>query len=265
VSRIIGEKDVKKRENLEKKRESLEKLYFSEASDRLASDISKNMCKLRSEATNCAGRIVEIGVRRGSSTIALLHGLSKKEDRRDTSLTSLDLVECERQNLFYESAKENGINFDFVLGDSLAVGIPDCDLLFIDSFHTYAHLSLELYLHQKSVRQLILIHDTASEWPQNGHPGMFEAVVSFLETPGIPWKLRDHTDVGHGLSVLERIRSNQRFENYLSETSERIFRSVVNSERSLYEMAKKNNRPEIWNEYLKNVQERFREMKNPGI
>jgi len=94
-------------------------------------------------------QVVEFGVRHGHSTVALCWP--------GVPVTSYDIASCEPH---VSRLKKEHPHWTFIQKSSLKVEIPECDLLFIDSEHTYDHLSEELRLHARAVRRWIVMHDT---------------------------------------------------------------------------------------------------------
>lgn len=136
--------------------------------------------------------IVEFGVYTGLSTCAWLTGLPKKlisYDITDANLTVLPELQY--------NAKLNGTNFSFIVGNSLELDIDPCDLLFIDTVHTYKHCLSELDRHSNKSKKFIILHDP-SDWP-----GVFEAVIVFLHH-NRQWHIIEHCNKGSGLLVLKR-------------------------------------------------------------
>jgi hypothetical protein len=136
--------------------------------------------------------IVEFGVYTGLSTCAWLAGNPKflrSYDITDQHLTVLPEL------IAY--AKEQGIDFEFNLGNSLELDIDSCDLLFIDTVHKRPHCRAELARHADQVKRYIILHDP-SAWP-----GVFEAVIDFLHDDR-QWHIVEHCNRGSGLLVLER-------------------------------------------------------------
>ena len=127
-----------------------------------------------------AGRcdtIVEFGVWRAhGSTWAFLAGRPKR-------MISLDIRYHINIEQVRQVAEDEGIDFHFVLGDSRAFEMPECDLLFIDSDHTYAQMRAELK-HAPKVRRWILMHDTVTCWEKSinsDEEGIGRAIEEFLE------------------------------------------------------------------------------------
>ncbi len=166
---------------------SIEETY--EVLKHTPSDINEHLETLKKYASEC-DTIVELGVRYCVSTWALLVGKPKK-------MVSIDI---KHPNDFggnlqevYLAAMDENIDFQFVLGDSLKVEIPECDLLFIDTVHTYEQLSQELKKHGSKVRKYIILHDTIL-------PEMQKAANEFEG-----WSTKEQFTNNNGLTILERI------------------------------------------------------------
>lgn len=162
------------------------------------SDINQHCPTLRQLAAAC-DTVVEFGMRQGVSTTALLAG-------RPRNLITVDLyadpIARELERLSGET------HFEFRLGSSLDITIPDCDLLFIDTHHTAGQLSQELRRHEARVRHWIALHDTEifGEQGEDGGPGLLAALEAFLrEHPS--WLPRFHARHNHGLTILGRIHA----------------------------------------------------------
>jgi hypothetical protein len=136
--------------------------------------------------------IVEFGVYTGLSTAAFLLGKPKKirsYDITDVNLTVLPEL--------YKYAKDENIDFEFIIGNSLEVEIDKTDLLFIDTVHKRKHTEAELGRHAKNVNKYIIFHDTTA-WP-----GVFEAAVDFL-IKNNDWFIFEHCNKNSGLLVLKK-------------------------------------------------------------
>ena len=106
-------------------------------------------------------------------------------------------------------AKERGIDFTFVQADTLDpnFSIEETDLLFIDTFHTYEHLSQELRLHGNKAKKYIVFHDTHTFGLKgevdSDNKGLLTAIIEFMiENPH--WRFKIHKTNNNGLTVLER-------------------------------------------------------------
>ena len=179
------------------------------------SDINLHLNTLRYYASQ-SKTIVEMGVRWVVSTWAFLEGHPKK-------LTSYDIVSPEewkrgdRMSPVEEYAKENNIDFKFILQDVLTVKLPKTDLLFIDTWHVYDQLIQELNMHSSKVNKWIILHDTETfgEKGENSvysirekkeYLGLKFAVNEFLQNNVDTWRLHEHYVFCNGLTILKRIK-----------------------------------------------------------
>ena len=129
--------------------------------------------------------VVEFGVRCGFSSVCFLKFCK--------SLTSYDIDFTEQaQTLKWECPKWN-----FNHKSSLEVEIPECDVLFIDSDHTYKQLTAELEMHEAKVKKFIAMHDTYI-------PEMRSALNNFLDKSR-KWDILSDTPDCNGFTVLKRI------------------------------------------------------------
>ena len=173
------------------------------------SDINEHLETLR--VLSADKSVVEIGVREVVSTWAFLMGGPK-------SLRSFDLYRSNNVSKAEDAAAKANIDFRFTTGSSLEADIPDCDLLFIDTWHNYHHLKLELNRLHRVARERIVLHDTVtfahrSEVSTNGRKpldieapndlGLWDALEEFLaEHP--EWEIESHYKNNNGLTVLVR-------------------------------------------------------------
>jgi hypothetical protein len=122
------------------------------------SDINEHLPTLRKYATKCSV-IAEMGVRGGLSTWAFIQGLVENREQTKelvcVDIDNLDLTEI------INIAKDAGVNVKFIKDDSAKVDLGKrVDLLFIDTWHVYAHLKRELDFHHSNVEKYIIMHDT---------------------------------------------------------------------------------------------------------
>jgi len=168
-----------------------------------ASDINEHLPILKKYAEDC-NHITEMGVRWLVSTIAFMMGLPKK-------LISYDIDPLENwginTNDVIELGKNNNIDFNFILGNTLELEIEETDLLFLDTDHTYKQLKGELTLHGNKSRKYIVFHDTTSfEFKgMNGDTiGLWPAIEEFLsENPH--WIIAERFYNNNGLTILKRL------------------------------------------------------------
>lgn len=205
-------------ENLSK--EYLQKQYELNAST--PSDIYEHLPLLRQLSSECSS-VVEIGLRSMVSTWGVLQGLAESSATTKTYL-GIDLYSppVEKLGMAKMLAESNKINFNFIEENSLHAEIKSTDLLFIDSLHTYAHLTYELERYSGSVKKYIAMHDTSAPWGDTDdaeyygnyseYPkaidktkrGLWPAVVDFLARHP-EWALEARHLNCHGFTILKRV------------------------------------------------------------
>lgn len=145
-----------------------------------SSDIKRHLPRLRREAH---GTVLELGVRGGSSTVALLAGL----EERGGMLWSVD-IDPASAGVFPGHAQ-----WRFVLADScderpvVAAGLPnEVDVLFVDTIHTYEQVRDELAVWGDKVVEggVILFHDTDS------YPPIRRAISEWCKSRSVPFEFR---------------------------------------------------------------------------
>lgn len=188
------------------------------------SDIFEHVPVLKKLSTECSS-VVEIGLRSMVSTWGVLQGLSENPSATAKSYTGIDISSpnVAQLDMAKSLAEGNQIQFNFIQNDSLKAEIASTDLLFIDSLHTYAHLSCELERYCDKVTKYIAMHDTSAPWGDTDdseyygnyseYPshvdrtkrGLWVAVVDFLEKHP-EWRLEERRFNNHGFTVLKRIK-----------------------------------------------------------
>lgn len=176
--------------------ENLYKQYCS-----TASDIHEHLPTLLKYGEGVE-TITEMGVRTGRSTTAWLMAKPKK-------LLCIDITQRRELPLalYQQFARDNDIDFDFVLADTRLTKIEETDILFIDTLHTYNQLKVELYTHGDKAKKYIILHDTVTFGTVgmlNDKIGMLKAINEFLSDHP-EWKEKVHHMNNNGLMVLERI------------------------------------------------------------
>lgn len=177
------------------------------------SDINEHLCVLKEYAEKC-DHVTEMGVRYVVSTFALILAKPKR-------LISIDLFHPSyygdngRLYAIQNYARENNINFEFILGDTLKINIEQTDMLFIDTLHVYGQLKAELQRHAKNVKKYLVFHDTTTfENVDEGHyyqtphldkskNGLWPAIEEFLEE-NKDWELLERKTNNNGLTVLHK-------------------------------------------------------------
>ena len=163
-------------------------------------DISEHLGLLRGLACDPeVGMIVEIGFRTGVSATALA-----------TAGKPLHCYDIEPCTDGVRKLKLLAPKFLFLQGDSLKVDIPECELLHIDSLHTYKHLSAELSRHAFRCRKWLVLHDTKTfgvKGKDGSEPGLLMALTEFIKRTGAEWSIILHLTNNNGLTILQRRRS----------------------------------------------------------
>lgn len=188
-----------------------------------SSDIVEHIPVLRRLAEQCTS-VTEIGLRDMNSTWGILVGLSENS-KQQRKYVGIDM-ECPPTKIFNLAkrlAKENGIEFHFIQENDMDIDIEPTDLLFIDSLHTYCHLTYELEKFCSKANKYIAMHDTDEPWgfmddfqqyfgDRSEYPpeidrnkqGLWQAVVDFLNRHP-EWDLHERRLNNHGLTILKRV------------------------------------------------------------
>jgi hypothetical protein len=162
-------------------------------------DINQHLPTLKAYA-DLSNVVVEMGVRTVCSTWAFLMSKCPKIISYDINFNDY-IKYC--QNI----CRQEGREWNFILDSSLMANIPQTDLLFVDTFHTYAQLKNELSIHHTKVNKWIICHDTESygSSSENGTtPGLQAAINEFISS-NPSWKIKEHYKNNNGLTVLEKI------------------------------------------------------------
>lgn len=142
--------------------------------------------------------VKELGVCQGATLAGLLLSKPKK-------LTGIDIDDqyfAPYQSLFYEYAKTNNVDFEFINGSSIdSKLVTPVDLLHIDSYHVYNHLLKELIIHAPSVKKYIVFHDTRHT---TATPGLLKAIAHYITEIEQSWQIIDHYIVNAGYTVIKR-------------------------------------------------------------
>ena len=169
---------------------------------RKESDINEHLPTLKKYTEECE-TVIEMGVRTVVSTWAFLAGKPKKLlsiDLKYPDHYGGDLPRAEQQ------AEQEGIDFEFMIGDTAQITIPECDLLFIDTWHVYEQLKKELELHADKAQKYIIMHDTttfAQHGEDAGHKGIQPAIQEFL-AENSHWSIKEVYINNNGIMVLQR-------------------------------------------------------------
>lgn len=198
------------------------------------SDINEHLPVLRDLAVECSS-VVEIGVRGMVSTWGFLQGLADHSSP-NRKYIGIDLYYPAQEMLHLADslATKEGILFSFWKGNDMQVDLPEVDLLFIDSLHTYCHLIYELEKFSPQVRKYIALHDTSPPWELKDEPnfhgdfaeypahinrfkqGLWPAVEDFLATHS-DWELHERRTNCHGLTILKRVEKGREDEPQMAQ------------------------------------------------
>lgn len=165
-------------------------------------DINEHLPTLRSLASECDS-IVEFGTRSGNSTTALLAGEPQELLCVDISFRLLD------QGLIDFVKKHQPTLWTLRTASTRTLkpaDIQKCDLLFIDTLHTYDQIAHELTFAPR-VRRYIAVHDVVLFGDKGEHrePGITRAILDFLETKeGRCWAVDRVALNNNGMAVLRR-------------------------------------------------------------
>lgn len=122
--------------------------------------------------------VIELGIRTGQSTVALLEAVHETKGR----LISVDTDHCEDAVRMINSYKLSDC-WSFVQDDDIEFGSrwngDPTDLIFIDTSHEYSHTKKEIEIFERLLRPggLMVFHDTVSF-----HDGVYVPIQEFLST-----------------------------------------------------------------------------------
>ena len=190
------------------------------------SDISEHV-PLLYQLSKEVSSVVEIGMRGMVSSWGILQGLSESPfSHRSYIGIDISSPPYDTLNAAQLLARAHGIEFTFLQANDMDIDIPETDFLFIDSLHTYCHLTYELEKFSPSIRKYIAMHDTSPPWESvddseyhgdfSEYPdyidknkrGLWLAVEDFLQRHP-EWKLAARYINCHGFTILERKNDEQ--------------------------------------------------------
>jgi len=186
-------------------------------------DIGEHMPVLKQLGKECP-TVVEIGLGLVISTWGLLQGLSENSALHRSYLgIDIAMPPSDNLQLAKDEAERCNISFRFQRVNDLHLqSLEPADLLFIDSMHTYCHLTYELETFSPYIQKYIAMHDTSepwgdrddaeyygnySEYPSHydrSKKGLWPAVVDFL-TRHPEWELEKRYLNCHGFTILKRV------------------------------------------------------------
>ncbi len=166
--------------------------------DRLSrwSDIQEYLPFLHDTARSYPGvRVLELGTRKGNSTLAFL-AAAKDAGGHVWSCDITDVARDPEGMLPWARLPY----WTFVRGDDMRPAVraalpAECDVLFIDTSHTYDHTLAELraYMSRLAPGGAALFHDTkVYDWPGYGWTGdmppVARALSDYCEEAGLSWE-----------------------------------------------------------------------------
>lgn len=153
-------------------------------------DIHDHMPRLRGMAV---GNVLEIGVRFGSSTAALLFGVEENGGH----LFSIDVEDC--SSLFVNHPQWTFIRMDSVKYPDVLKGfLPgNFNLLFVDGDHSYEGTLSDLH-NFGPLAAAVMVHD----FNDCENPQVKRAVQDYISSPDCRQKVLLSYDDSHGLAVL---------------------------------------------------------------
>lgn len=185
------------------------------------SDINEHIPILREMSYECSS-VAEIGVRSLVSTWGILQGLSENENTKKSYLgIDVEKPPDEKLKKAKRLSREHGIEFTFWHVNDMHIQLEPTDMLFIDSLHTYCHLTYELETFSRNIGKYICLHDTSDPWGNQNditytgdyseYPaaydrtkaGLWPAVVDFLKKHP-EWSLFKQLTSNHGFTILKR-------------------------------------------------------------
>ena len=201
-----------------------------ELSCRQPSDINEHVYTLRSLAKECSS-VVEIGMRTMVSSWGILRGLSESPFASRSYLgIDIDPPPAETLKVARQLSEDNGISFSFLEANDMSVDIELTEMLFIDSLHTYCHLTYELQKFSPKVSKYIAMHDTSTsfgniddtgyqgdylEYPpeyDRKKRGLWPAIEDFLQRHP-EWVLHEHHMNNNGFTILKRTAAENNITN----------------------------------------------------
>jgi hypothetical protein len=186
---------------------NINQLYQEKCS--VPSDINELLPYLKEYADKVES-VTEMGVRHPTSTYAFLSSKAKK-------IRSYDIETQPDVAIAIDLAKKAGIDYIYEEADVLKISIEETDLLFIDTYHSYAQLTAELARHAGKVGKFLCFHDISSfrlidEPPYNAisafvppanKNGIWPAIQEFLEA-NKEWSIDLELTFNNGLMILKK-------------------------------------------------------------
>lgn len=212
------------------------------------SDIKNHIEIIKKYANECQD-VTEFGVRNFHSTQVFLESkisnlISYDWDKPPYQINSYLLEKAK------EFAKLQKKNFEFVASDTRKIKINYTDLLYIDTWHTYEQLLLELFLHSEKVRKYLVIHDTN----ESIFHGMTCAIEDFLNCND-QWKMEFMVIDIPGITVL--VREGESKTNWGNFNEQELNQEIEKQILLYYESKSKENTHNVWKLYQYEQELRF--------
>lgn len=161
-------------------------------------DIYEHLDTLKKYADECE-HVTEFGVRDVISTTAFLAS-------KALTVVSYDIEIRPRIPKIQAMCIAENRKWDFHNENVLTSTIEPTDLLFIDTYHSYDHLTQELNLHGNKARKFIILHDTdyfGEKGQDDKIPGLNMAIHEFIGA-NKAWDIKEVFTNNNGLTVLSR-------------------------------------------------------------
>lgn len=187
----------------------LDKQLLTEAGRQ--TDINQHLLTLYSLSV-LSEKVVEFGVRGGSSSTALLAGQAA---RFRLGLVNGYIgydINSKCAQVVERLVRQSSTTFParFVCGSTNTMPqIAPCDMLFIDTLHTGDQVEAEIIRHGACVRKFLVFHDTVTFGLQGeaGGEGLLAGIargLQYQQDAGIVWKLAADYQFNNGLRVYVR-------------------------------------------------------------
>ena len=171
-----------------------------------ASDINEHLPIIKKYTEECDS-VLELGVRWVVAAYAFLAGNPKKYVGMDLDNPTKWGANLE---LLQKGAEQRGIDFEFRqcndLEPSVYNSLPNFDLIFIDTDHTYEQVKNELEIYHKKCNKYLMLHDTVSfryGGFGNDKKGIWAAITEFL-SKNKEWELWESFANNNGLTILKK-------------------------------------------------------------
>lgn len=159
-------------------------------------DLNEHMPAFKALTEMAGGTVVELTARR-ESTIGFLAG---RPEMLISYTTEVDSHVMKAGALVADTTKFRSRQYQM---GSIVPELPENDLLFVDTRHSYTQLQAELQAYAPKCRRFIALHDTEiyGERGDDNGLGLRLAIAEFCDA-NPQWAVIDHTKQQYGLTVL---------------------------------------------------------------